>query len=198
MQTGSFHVYNWVLNLQGIVYTLACLSLLRAYRGTIKNVVSSMENVRLNWLMFLTLAAFAAWLSFLVESALLLFGYNLSNFVLTSICGGLYVYAVGYYGVIKSEVLAEPVVGNIMHEVSDTVTETKRAGEKYQRSGLDRETAAVLAGQLLTLMDEKRPYRDASLTLAQLAAMLSITPHNLSEVINTQYGKNFYDFIRLS
>ena len=38
--------------------------------------------------------------------------------------------------------------------------------------------------------------RDRSdLTLQDLADTLSISPHNLSEIINTQLGKNFYDFV---
>ena len=44
-------------------------------------------------------------------------------------------------------------------------------------------------------MAETRPYLDSQLTLQDLAEELAISPHNLSEVINTQAGKNFYDFV---
>jgi AraC-like DNA-binding protein len=44
-------------------------------------------------------------------------------------------------------------------------------------------------------MDETRPYRNSYLTLQELADALSISAHNLSQVINTRLGKNFYDFV---
>lgn len=48
---------------------------------------------------------------------------------------------------------------------------------------------------LMALMQPEKPYRDSELTLTKLADMLSVSPHNLSEVINTQVGQNFFDFV---
>ena len=44
-------------------------------------------------------------------------------------------------------------------------------------------------------MEEKKPYTDSNLSLHQLAEMLDMTPHNLSEVINTGLNQNFFDFV---
>ena len=44
-------------------------------------------------------------------------------------------------------------------------------------------------------MDEEQPYLRGDLTLGDLSNELSISAHNLSEVINTRLGKNFYDFV---
>jgi AraC-like DNA-binding protein len=49
--------------------------------------------------------------------------------------------------------------------------------------------------QLLRMMDEKQLYRNSLLTLQDLADEMGISQHHLSQVINTQLGKNFYDFI---
>jgi len=48
---------------------------------------------------------------------------------------------------------------------------------------------------LLQLMENEKPYVDSGLTLTQLAGRLNISPHNLSEVINTQLQQTFFDFI---
>jgi len=45
------------------------------------------------------------------------------------------------------------------------------------------------------VMDRDRPWRDSDLTLADLADLLSTTPHKLSEVLNAQIGQTFYDFV---
>jgi AraC-like DNA-binding protein len=44
-------------------------------------------------------------------------------------------------------------------------------------------------------MEKERPWQDSDLTLADLAARLSTTPHRLSEVLNSQLGQTFYDFV---
>ena len=48
---------------------------------------------------------------------------------------------------------------------------------------------------LLTLMDAEQPWKDSELTLAHLAARVNSTPHKLSEVLNSQIGQTFYDFV---
>jgi AraC-like DNA-binding protein len=44
-------------------------------------------------------------------------------------------------------------------------------------------------------MEDRALYKEPTLTVSDLAGALSVTPHNLSQVINTQFGKNFYDFV---
>jgi AraC-like DNA-binding protein len=65
----------------------------------------------------------------------------------------------------------------------------------YEKSGLTEAQAAEYEKKLLRLMDEKKPYRNCYLTLQDLADELSISTHNLSQVINKRLGKNFYDFV---
>jgi AraC-like DNA-binding protein len=66
---------------------------------------------------------------------------------------------------------------------------------RYERSGLTERQAKRLEEALVALMDHEQPWRDSELTLADLAARLSTTPHRLSEVLNAQLGQSFYDFV---
>jgi AraC-like DNA-binding protein len=65
----------------------------------------------------------------------------------------------------------------------------------YEKSGLTQTQAEGYLERLIRLMEEKQPFRRSELTLQELAAELRITSHNLSQVINTQLGKNFHDFV---
>ncbi len=65
----------------------------------------------------------------------------------------------------------------------------------YQRSGLTPEEAGALMQRLRHTMEQKQLYLRSQLTLQELAQELEISAHNLSEVINTQAGRNFYDFV---
>ncbi|MBD3166115.1 helix-turn-helix domain-containing protein [bacterium] len=44
-------------------------------------------------------------------------------------------------------------------------------------------------------MESDHLFTDSDLTLKQLADRLDVSPHNLSEVINTRMGQNFFDFV---
>lgn len=64
--------------------------------------------------------------------------------------------------------------------------------ERSQIKGLDVEF--VLA-RLKTLMEHEQAFCDEDMSLKRLADEIGITPHQLSEVINSRLGKNFYSFI---
>jgi AraC-like DNA-binding protein len=63
------------------------------------------------------------------------------------------------------------------------------------RSGLSDRQAERLQGALMAMMEQERPWQDSELTLSHLAARLKTTPHKLSEVLNSQLGQTFYDFV---
>ena len=49
--------------------------------------------------------------------------------------------------------------------------------------------------QLLNYMQDHKPYLDETLTLQNLAVQTEIPAKRLSEIINKQIGKHFFDFI---
>ena len=66
---------------------------------------------------------------------------------------------------------------------------------RYERSGLSPAEALQLKESLVGLMERDQPWKESELTLADLATRLSSTPHKLSEVLNSQIGQTFYDFV---
>lgn len=59
-------------------------------------------------------------------------------------------------------------------------------------AGLDTDK---LAGRLDLLMREKKLYADSGLSLASLSAELGISPHQLSEILNSRLGVNFRQYL---
>jgi AraC-like DNA-binding protein len=199
----DFVLFNWAIFLQASAYMLFTLLLLNRHARYIKEVFSNLEKVRLDWLRNITYFAMGFIIVFGIENALLLFGVNLSNyFNLSSILTAVYVYALGYLGLFKSEVFAAPAIADWLNQLPALGFQNKQAEEtpgprppKYEKSGLSTESAKKHLQQLLELIKSKEPYTKSELTLNQLAEMLDISPHNLSEVINTQLHQNFFDFI---
>ena len=66
---------------------------------------------------------------------------------------------------------------------------------KYEKSSLKPEQASEYALVLQKYMENEKPYLRNGLKLNDLAQELAIPIHHLSQVINTQYNLNFYDFI---
>ncbi|MEZ5463197.1 helix-turn-helix domain-containing protein [Dokdonella sp.] len=78
---------------------------------------------------------------------------------------------------------------DIGEKASDAVVSTYAVTTLAQ---VDRERAV---GRLRQLMDEQ-VFTDESLKLASLAGMLDLSPHQLSELINTQFGVGYSRYIR--
>ena len=190
----------------GIAYVVATIVCLRRHRERVKNSYSSTERVNLHWLLWLGGAATAIWLLAIgievAESTGLVQIERGDDLVALAIA--ILVYSIGYMGLRQSEVFryetAEyPVPEAMTSEVSpmasvpsDAPAETEPA---YERSGLSDAEARRLKDRLLALMEAERPWKNSELTLADLAERLHTTPHKLSEVLNTQIGETFYDFV---
>ncbi len=74
--------------------------------------------------------------------------------------------------------------------------DTKKA-TKYARSGLSDVTRKESLIKLDKLMSADRVYRDNELRLAQLASVMKITSHHLSQIINEEKKQNFFDFVNV-
>ena len=196
-------LYNWVILLQGLTYMVLTLGILRQYARDLKEVFSNIDRIKLDWLSNITYMAIIAYGVFGVENVFLLFGVKLSyNFSLSSALVAVYVYALGYLGMFKSEVFSTPEIAasiSLLPEFSQphrTGSEALPAQpRKYEKSGLSEAKAGEYLNLLLSLMDQKHPYTNSDLTLNELAEMLVISAHNLSEVLNTQLQQNFFDFV---
>ena len=193
--TPILRVFNWFIIAEGLFYLGTSYRTLSRYQSAIKDVLSSIEQVQLQWLRNITVVGLTAVSLFFIEDLLMMRGINLSNFIFTSVFLAAYVFGMGYVGFLKSEIFSSPAAAGAMEELKGIDEGEISEGRKYERSGLSDEDARRHLEALLALMEEKKPYLESALTLSQLAALLSISPHNLSEVINTREKKSFYDFI---
>ena len=221
-QPGLTSVVDPLKLVSGVTYASVTLFFLRRHRERIKQNYSSLEHVNLKWLVRLAAAAAAIWM-FAVASEFLPFlqgpGMNRGEDIIT-LAIALLVYGIGYMALRQSEiyrfdtaeypipmaaVVSPPTVLLAPESPMSTSAPTPAPtapvaapaaeSERYARSGLGDREAAALKKSLLAAMDERRPWRDADLTLADLSRMLNTTPHKLSEVLNAQLQQTFYDFV---
>ncbi|MBN2365969.1 MAG: AraC family transcriptional regulator [Calditrichaeota bacterium] len=198
--TPAYILFNWIIIIQGIGYTVMTLVMIRKYALNLQDVMSNTEKVRLDWLKNVSFFALIAWTVFMSESTLFYFGINFSNyFKLSSFLIATFVYTLGYVGVIKSDLYLNPTFSGIPADRFQKKNIPEGSGRvllpKYEKSGLSEEKTGEYLKKLLQLMEHEKPYQQSDLTLLQLAEMVSIKPHNLSEIINTRLHENFFEFV---
>lgn len=191
----------------GILYVALTIGLLRRYRARLKDTYSSTERINLLWLRNLTVGVVAVWALATGLNLLEVAGLGAAGLEaqLTALAVSVFVYGIGYLGLRQPEIfhpLPPPVErqggavdGPPALGAREALPAPPDERSGYGKSGLTQAQAEAHMQELLRLMDAEQPYKRSLLTLPELAEELSISVHNLSEVINTQAGKNFYDFV---
>lgn len=211
--SASLHLINNIKLIHALSYVGAVLMVIKHHRERIKDTFSSIDRIHLAWLRNLMVGIVAVAVVAVVAYLLSLrnspgtvgmgMDPNSTYDDYTLLCTALYVYAIGYLGLRQPEVFeerpGEPALepAPAPAETSDdTRQETPDPNKpRYAKSGMDPVAAREYTEALLHLMDTGKPYRKGNLTLQDLSDALSISSHNLTEVINTQLGQNFYDFV---
>ena len=200
-ESGSQHlqaqVMGWINHaklIHGLGYVGFTFALLKKHRVRIKDTFTAIDRINLGWLRNLLvgivlLAGFTAVLYVLsLQRPAPVLGLDpgalYDDFTLLGLT--VFVYAIGYMGLRQPAVLEPPVV---------QPDASRAKSQAYEKSGMEPETATRYGEALVALMDTRKPYRQGDLTLQDLADALGISAHNLTEVINTQLGQNFYDFV---
>jgi AraC-like DNA-binding protein len=186
----------------GIAYSIATFAYLRNHRRRIEDSYSNTARVNLSWLFWLAVAAAAIW-TMATTIHIALDGAPLRDELVT-LAIALLVYAIGYMGLRQPEIFRYETAEHRMPASMFVAPQPAMVPEgasaaidvpRYQRSGLGDDEAARIKDALFVVMDRDRPWADSELTLADLAGRLDTTPHKLSEVLNTDVGKTFYDFV---
>jgi len=185
--------------ISGLGYSIATVLYLRRHRRQIEHSYSNIGRVNLTWLMTLTVAAFGIWL---LATSLKIAGVaGLVRDSHISLAMAVLVYAIGYMGLRQPEVFRYETAEYPVPKPVATAQapapppDEPEPASRYERSGLSDLEAHRLKASLLAIMDAERPWRDSELTLADLAEQLGSTPHKLSEVLNSEVGQTFYDFV---
>jgi AraC-like DNA-binding protein len=169
---------------QMTVYITLMVRCLRRYARRIRESFSSLEGINLRWLRW-RLAVFAViCLAGLAVMAVFKFDRRLVNVAGQAVffLAALNIFATGYRAMFQPRIFFGPGGEG-------------GPGKRYQRSSLGSESAGQLKARLLAMMDGERSFLDAKLSLPKLAQDLDAPVNHLSQVINEQLGRNFFDFV---
>lgn len=173
--------------LSGLVYIPLTFIKLVKYKRNLNNEFSNSEKISFNWLMYHFVGTGVVWFVILfIQDDRFIFG-SVSIFIIW----------VAYFGISQVNVFSQKSIRTLekIQSTTEKISEIKNTSNKYQNSALDDNISSTIYNDLVKLLDERKPYTNAELTLIELASMLTIHPNHLSQVINSKTNKNFHDLI---
>lgn len=179
------YVRSMTLIIQFITYLALVAAMLISYQRKLRQQSSPSEKSVLFQVRFLLATLTAVWVLASLRFGLsLLYPASETETVdlLIPASLSLFVYAMGYIGLRRPEVLTG-------------MEDLPPSPRRYEKSTLTVERSDAYLQRLLDLMNTDKPYLDGELTLQKLAKAVAISPHHLSQTINEKLNQNFIDFI---
>ena len=183
-----------VVAAQGIIYSILILKRLARYKREILNYQSNVDKVVIKTLTVGVILIFISWIIGTVGVNLDVFNIpvNVDLFIAVYLILVIVIYFISYVAVKTPEVfkLDERKMRMVFlrNEDLDIAKEKQKAKE-------DNPELELFDNQLISFMEEEKPFLNPDLSLMELAEELKLTRHQLSSVINQSHQKNFYEFI---
>lgn len=169
------------------VYVIWIYRKLKKHVKEIKMVFSCPDQIDLFWLNYLLVSVLVLWLVNLYSK--LISGYfnhlQYSDATLIIYFFDLVIIMIiGYFGFKQGLIFLSIELNN-----------KTAADQKYKSTGLSTGQSIEYLDHLLKYMEQEKPYLQSQLTIAELAEQINIPSYQLSQIINEQLNKNFFEFV---
>lgn len=201
-------ISNEVIAVQGVVYSLLAIRLIRSYQKKIKNFESTLDKSIIKVLYIGISLILFSWTIGIVGLNLEYLNVNVGfdYFAYTYLILVLVIYIISYAAVKSPEIFKLDINTirdhslNIKSLVSKPKSSIPREKEdKKEQIAVDEfaeDPALSKLNELLVLyMEKEKPFLNPELYLPDLADSMEIPRNQLSLVINKLHNKNFYEFI---
>lgn len=169
---------------QILCYYLLSIKVLKEYAESIKTNFANIDKYKLRWLYVLVigLGVFICF-DLGVSLTITLTGWDLAWLQGRHLLAieSTYVFLIGIFAAKQPQIIfAQPLVEKT---------------RKYDRSSLNHQKAENLIEHISQLMLSEQLYLDNEISLSDLARKLEVSPSHLSQALNENLGKSFYDYI---
>ena len=175
-------------------YTYLTVRRLIAYQARLKDVFASTENKELTWIWAILVSA-ALYLVLNVLHSVSIFVGALSEtdfeaeaLVLNSLALLALFWVLGIWGLRQRP-------GLVRERQDERPLPETPAEPKYEKSALDDARAQRIAEKIEAAMSQDMLYRDPNLSLWDLAKHVGANSHYVSQALNTQLNKSFFDLV---
>lgn len=170
-----------------LVYNILSIIAVHKHRINLKNEFSNInQNQKLNWLLFIVILYSIYILTVTLFGVLGFFYTNFEASKVFNYSAALVItFVLGFYGIRQDEI----------YKRKKENTEPDRVENRYKKSKLTTNKKEEIKTQILTYFKEEAPYLNSELSMQLLSEELNIPKHQITEVLNTIIGKNFFQFV---
>ncbi|MBN2423626.1 MAG: AraC family transcriptional regulator [Calditrichaceae bacterium] len=177
--TRLVNTFTPLLNIQILIYAILGVYAVKSYRKRIKEYYSSIEKINYSWLRFILWGFICLWI------------VDISRFILhqwpplsSQIIEMVFFILFSFFSsLILFKALTQPQIFMPQREV------------QAKKKNLSDSVSQQYQEQLFTYMEKYKPYLDPDLTLFDLSEKTTIPVRSLSEIINSAFNQNFYDYV---
>jgi AraC-like DNA-binding protein len=173
----------WILS--SLVYVVAVLRRLNAFRAKLKDRFSNVATRELRWIDWLMGFLAVLWTAVAVT-------LSSDNFGPGPLFPGEWVLALTA-GLLLFVFAAAPIKSAAEEAEAEEAIDS--SAEKYARSALSDELAERLAERIDAAMRESRLFLDPNLSLQKLARHVAGAPNHVSQTLNERIGSTFFDYV---
>lgn len=182
-------VYGFSFFLSVTAYSILAFIEIKRHQNNLMNLVSYTSGIlTLNWLKIISVSFYAAYFILFILGGLNILGNYIPFDPYFVIFGfiTLFSFVYSFYAIRQPVIFGQELK-------PEAVDKTEQ--EKYVKSGLKEEQANKYLRNLISFVEEKKPYLDRDLTIQDLSAMTSIPRHYITQILNEKHKKNFFTFI---
>ncbi len=197
----AFIISDIIQALQAFVFIGLSYLLIHKYQSKAEDTLSNFNPAIFNWLLKLIILFLSIWSLKLIGNIAEDYSY-LSMFADVLIVFLIYSIAMAQWRNPKLFVIEQLSVNE--QDSLDNVSESgdssnnkiaEESNNHSKTSALNESIRLSLLAEITKHMVEEQAFLDSQLTLMRLSDAVGITTHHLSEVLNQQEGKNFYQFV---
>jgi AraC-like DNA-binding protein len=172
-----------ILHIQIAFYIFASLLSIFQYRKEIKNLYSDIDQISLSWLLLIILTFATMWMTDFIA---FIIGIFLEGSV-----------RIIYFLIVASITINWLFANYLVYRGLNQPNAFSglKTPDKYSGSNITMEKSSTMAINLKYFMQDKKPFLNPDLTIKDLSDELTIHPKFLSQVINSQFDQNFFDYI---
>lgn len=172
------------------------LTALRRHEAQVRHLFANLEDCSLNALRLLLIVVGTKWLMNILRTLHCMVvgpsgGLELNLFMSLEITATLW----ALFVVFRHNRVTTLEDQKFVAALRPTLEEVLKPGEKYANSALDAPARRRILNKLDRLMTEDAAYQNSDLSLKFLSEQTRESPHYLSQVINQEFGGNFYEWV---